>query len=127
MSSTLHRFIFVIFDIFKSLFLLHSLQLNRISGSLTFFFPFVGFGQPNHKCKIHILSIRWSTVDNVWGPSINYVVSRVEGGGQKLQILHSKKRRLTGGGGQKFLILRRHSLWSTPKVKMEGPQMRILD
>ena len=50
------------------------------------------------------------------GPSINYVVSRGEGG-QKLPILLSKKTAKRGGGGQKLPILRRHSLWTAPKVK----------
>ena len=35
-------------------------------------------------------------------PSINYVVSRVEGGGQKLQILHSKKKTTNRGRGSKI-------------------------
>ena len=75
MDGTLHRFIFDIFDIFSFLFPLDSLQLNHsgFSGSLqkpyslTFFNRLVVFEKSNHKCKIHILSIRWSTVDNVLG------------------------------------------------------------
>ena len=39
------------------------------------------------------------------------------GGGQKLPILHSKNTTKRGGGGQKLSILRRHSLWTAPKVK----------
>ena len=49
------------------------------------------------------------------GPSINYVVSRGEGGGQKLPILLGKKTTKRWGGGQKSPILRQHSLWTAPK------------
>ena len=44
------------------------------------------------------------------GPSINYVVS--VGGRALLRIKDDK-----GGRGQKFPILRRHSLWTAPKLK----------
>ena len=49
------------------------------------------------------------------GPSINYVVSRGEGG-QKFPILLSKKTTKRGGGGQNLPILRRHSLWTAPNL-----------
>ena len=48
------------------------------------------------------------------GPSINYVISRGEGGGQKMPILLSKKTTKRGVGGQKLPILKRHSLWMAP-------------
>ena len=52
--------------------------------------------------------------ENVKEPSINYVVSRGEGGGQKLPLLLSEKTTKRRGGGQKLLILRRHGLWTAP-------------
>ena len=48
------------------------------------------------------------------GQSINYFVSRGEGG-QKLLILHGKKTTKRWGGCKKLLILRRHSSWTAPK------------
>ena len=61
------------------------------------------------------------------GPSINYVVS-VGGGGwggggivapKTIYCIDPtlKKDNKGGKGGQKFLILRRHSLWIAPKTK----------
>ena len=49
------------------------------------------------------------------GPSINYVVSVGEEGGQKLPILQSKKTTKREEGGQNFSTLRQHSLWMAPK------------
>ena len=42
------------------------------------------------------------------------------GGCQKLRILCSKKMTKRGGGGQKLLILRRHSLLTAPKYILMG-------
>ena len=53
-------------------------------------------------------------LQNSKGPSINNVV--LGGGGQKFPILLSKKTTKRGGLGQNFLILRGHSLWTTPNT-----------
>ena len=67
-----------------------------------------------HIFKMDIFSNFFEAFMRHMGPSINYVVSRGEGGGQKLPILLSKKTTKRGGGGQKLSILRRHSLWTAP-------------
>ena len=52
-----------------------------------------------------------------------------EGGGRKLQILLSKKTTKRGGGGQKSPILKRHSLWTAPNLRLcfiKRPHRRAL-
>ena len=69
---------------------------------------------------------KWSNwFKSVKGPSINYVVSRGEGGGQKLPILLSKKTTKRGGGGQKLPILRRHSLWTAPNYALSLTKVKV--